>query len=111
MPGVRPHSSRWLVAGLLLAALELHGGPDGAALYEKYCIPCHGPDGRARSPAARKLKVKDLTASRLPDADIARQIANGTKDSGGKERMPSFKSDLAEAQLAALVGYVKSLRK
>ena len=92
-------------------AAGLRAEPDGAALYEHYCIPCHGPDGRARTPAARKLGAKDLTESKLTDAEIAQQIAGGKKDAGGKERMPAFKATLAEPEIAALVGFVKSLRK
>jgi mono/diheme cytochrome c family protein len=111
MAGVRPGSCRWLVAALLLGALDLRAASDGAALYEKYCLPCHGADGRPRTPAAKKLKVKDLTENRLPDADIARQIAHGKKDATGKERMPAFGSDLTDAEIAALVGFVKGLRK
>jgi len=99
------------MTALLLGAMAARADPAGAALYEKNCLPCHGPDGRARTPAARKLRAKDLTESRLPDADIARQIASGKKDAAGKERMPAFRPDLADAEIAALVGFVKSLRK
>ena len=95
----------------MVGAVESHAAPDGAALYEHYCIPCHGPDGRARTPAARKLGAKDLTASKLTDAEIVHQIAEGKKDPGGKERMPAFKATLAEPEIAALVGFVKGLRK
>lgn len=93
------------------SAVSLSAAPDGAALFEQYCIPCHGPDGRARTPAARKLGAKDLTESRLADADIVRQISDGTKDAKGKERMPPFKAKLADPEITALVGFVKSLRK
>ena len=112
MAGLRLSSSRWLAAALLLGAVvAARAAPDGAALYAHYCIPCHGPDGRAHSPAARKLKAKDLAGSRLPDADIAHQIANGKKDAAGKQRMPAFKPELTDAEIAALVGFVKGLRK
>jgi mono/diheme cytochrome c family protein len=100
-----------LVVGLFFGQAIARAEPDGAALFEQYCIPCHGPDGRARTPAARKLGAKDLTESRLADPDIARQIANGTKDTAGKERMPAFKAKIAETEIAALVTFVKSLRK
>jgi mono/diheme cytochrome c family protein len=85
--------------------------PDGAALFEQHCIPCHGPDGRARTPAARKLGAKDLTESRLPDAEITQQIVAGQRDKNGKERMPPFREKLTDPEVTALVGFVKSLRK
>lgn len=111
MTAVRRISIYRCLAGFALGATAVRAAPDGAALFEQYCIPCHGPDGRARTPAARKLGAKDLTQSRLPDADIARQIADGKKDAGGKELMPAFKPKLAEPEIAALVEFVKSLRK
>jgi mono/diheme cytochrome c family protein len=111
MAAVRRVSICRCLALFALGATALLAKPDGAALFEQYCIPCHGPDGRARTPAARKLGAKDLTESRLPDADIAHQIVDGKKDAAGKERMPPFGSKLAEPETAALVGFVKSLRK
>ena len=98
------------VAIALGGARSLLAAPDGAVLFEQYCIPCHGPDGRARTPAARKLGVKDLAESKLTDAEIARQISNGTKDADGKDRMPPFKDKIAAPEIDALVAFVKSLR-
>ena len=111
MVAVRHWLSRPVCAAFALGGTTLHAAPDGAALFEQYCIPCHGADGRARTPAARKLGVKDLTESRLPDVEITRQIADGKKDPGGKERMPPFKPKLADPEIAALVEFVKRLRK
>lgn len=112
MSVIRLLPSCWrLVAGALVAGALHAAEPDGAALYAQYCVPCHGPDGRAHTPVARKLGVKDLTASRLPDAEIAHQIADGKKDAAGKDRMPAFKAKLADPEIAALVGFVKSLRQ
>lgn len=100
-----------LVALCTLGTVAIAAEPDGAALFEQHCIPCHGPDGRARTPAARKLGAKDLTESRLADPEITRQIVGGLKDKSGKERMPSFREKLTDPEVAALVGFVKSLRK
>ena len=111
MVAMRRFSIACCVVASTLGPVALGAEPDGAALFEQYCIPCHGPDGHARTPAARKLGAKDLTASRLTDAEIAHQIAEGKKDAGGKERMPPFKPKLADPEIAALVEFVKSLRK
>ncbi len=100
-----------LAIGCALSAVAAHAAPDGAALFGQYCIPCHGPDGRAGTPAARKLGAKDLAASRLTDAEITHQITDGKKDAAGKDRMPAFKPPLTEPEIAALVEFVKSLRQ
>ena len=102
---------RRLLAACVLATVAWSAEPDGAALFEQHCIPCHGPDGRARTPAARKLGAKDLTESRIPDIEITRQITEGRKDTGGKEKMPPFREKLTDPEIAALVAFVKSLRK
>ena len=80
-------------------------------VYFTLCAPCHGPDGRARTPAARKLGVKDLTQSQLPDADIRRQILEGRRDKFGRQQMPAFESKLTPEQISALIEQVKAFRK
>jgi mono/diheme cytochrome c family protein len=101
-----------IAAGLQMAGLRAaHAAPDGKALFLKNCAPCHGPDGRAQTPIARRLGVKDLTQSQTSDADIARQIREGVKDSKGNSRMPSFQDRFTAEEIESLVQHVKSLRK
>lgn len=83
----------------------------GQDVFEMHCASCHGVDGKAKTPAGKKLRVKDLTQSAAADADIERQIANGTQDAKGNQRMPEFKSKLSPEEIAALVEYVKKLRR
>lgn len=83
----------------------------GAELFGDYCAPCHGLDGKARTPAGRKLGAKDLSQSKLSDAEIEKQITNGTKNERGAERMPPFKEKLTPADISAVVAYVKTFRR
>lgn len=99
----------FLSAIALATPATIHAA-DGSDVFAANCVPCHGPDGKARTPAGRKLHAADLTKSKLADADIEKQIAEGTKDAKGKERMPSFNARLSPAEIAALVAYVKTLR-
>ncbi len=101
---------RLLVFILLSAGTAAHAAP-AAELFGDYCASCHGVDGHARTPAGRKIGAKDLTESKLPDADIVQQITNGKKNERGVEKMPAFKDKLSASDIAALVQYVKSLRK
>ena len=107
---------RWAAVGLVvaggmagrpLAAAE----PDAAALYARHCLSCHGKDGRAQTPVGRKLGVKDLTVSVASDADMERQLREGTRDARGTQRMPPFKDKLTPAEVQALLGHVKGFRK
>lgn len=99
----------------LVGMLGLTGGAvhaaDGAELFITHCAPCHGADGKARTPAGKKLGAKDLSESKLADADIENQILAGTKDPKGNERMPSFKAKLAPDEVAAVVAFVKTFRR
>lgn len=84
---------------------------EGRKLFLKNCAPCHGPDGRARNPAARKLGVKDLTVNTLPEDKIRTQIREGVQSVGNAGKMPAFKDAFSDEQLAALVAEVMQFRK
>jgi mono/diheme cytochrome c family protein len=101
-----------LIALLFVTAgpTSMYAAKSGSELFGEFCTPCHGPDGKARTPAGRKLGAKDLSQSKLTDPEIEKQIANGTKDNRGVDRMPPFKEKLTASDVAALVAYVKSFR-
>jgi mono/diheme cytochrome c family protein len=81
-----------------------------ADLYAQHCAPCHGPDGKSHTPAGRKLRAKDLTATTLSEVQIEAQIRHGTKDSRGIERMPAFDSKLSPAEISAVAAFVRQLK-
>jgi mono/diheme cytochrome c family protein len=101
-----------LVALVVTAAAAFSAEPpkSGAEVFGQFCTPCHGQDGKGRTPAGRKIGAKDLSASKLTDAEIERQIINGTKDTHGVDRMPSFKEKLTPANVSAVAAYVKTFR-
>lgn len=99
------------LAGLIALSLpSTTFAAGGQEVFAANCASCHGLDGKAKTPAGKKLKVKDLTQSTASDADIEKQIVNGTQDAKGNQRMPEFKSKLSPEEIAALVEYVKTLR-
>jgi len=126
MPPV-PSGLRWMafcVVGLLPAAVAVGLAQSGAAapptdiqrLYDTSCGSCHGTDGRGHGPAADALnpKPRDFTrgtykfrstaSGSLPtDDDLYRSIENGLPGTS----MLGFKGILSEAQMRALVVYVK----
>ena len=106
-------SAQWwpcLAAVALLVPSSVNGA-DGQKIYADTCVPCHGEDGRGRTPQGRKIGAKDLGQSKLGEAEIRRQINEGTKDAKGVQKMPPFKDKLSQDQIEALVAYVKTFRR
>jgi mono/diheme cytochrome c family protein len=97
-------------ASAVLAERTAVAAEPGLTLFENYCAPCHGVDGKARTPAGRKLKAKDLAESKLGDEDVRRQIREGWKDPRGTEKMPPFKQKLTTDEIDAIIAYVKTFR-
>ena len=86
------------VVALTFAAPALAAGP--ADTFQQKCAACHGKDGKGQSDMAKKLGVKDLTATKLPAAEIEKVIANG------KGKMTPWKGKLSDAEISGLAKYV-----
>ena len=84
---------------------------NGEGLFAKHCASCHGKDGKAQTPVARKLGVKDLTQSKATDAEIEKQLTEGKKDERGNLKMPPFKDKLSFEEIRSLILFVKIFRK
>lgn len=97
-------------ASFLLTGLDATAA-DGGAIYTKQCAKCHGADGKGDTKVGKKLKVKDLTVEvgKLSDARIAASITEGVME-GDKKRMKPIKG-LSDADIQAVVKFVKSLKK
>ncbi len=74
---------------------------DGAAIYRHVCQGCHMPDGRGAVGAAAYPAL--ARNSKLADADYPiTMVLNGHGD------MPWFSAMLNDAQIAAVVSYIRS---
>lgn len=95
------------LVALTVVGPNLHGSPaaDGAALYKKHCVMCHGADGKG----FKVLKTPDMTSAQwqasVKDADIANVTKNGKKGT----TMPAFKDKLSDDDVKALVAHIRSL--
>ena len=79
---------------------------DGAALWAQHCASCHGKDGSGNTAMGKKLGVKDYTKEQgFSDAEATNVIKNG------KGKMKAYKGKLSDADVKALVAYVRSLKK
>jgi mono/diheme cytochrome c family protein len=99
-----------IAVAAVLAERSVYAAETGLTLFENHCAPCHGVDGKARTPAGKKLGAKDLSESKLGDEEIKKQIREGAKDPRGAEKMPSFKQKVTSEEIEAIVAYVKTFR-
>ncbi len=112
----RPH---WALLGLLLlldvvrppASAAPAGTGTPAPIYLKNCGPCHGADGRARTPAGRKAGAHDLRESKATPDEIRKSIKEGRTDKSGAAKMPAFGDKISDAEIEVLIQTVLAFRK
>ena len=84
------------------------GGSDGAAIYQAKCAMCHGPDGAGQTPMGKNLKLRPLGSAdvqKQTDAELVKWITDG------KGKMPAYKGKLTPADIDAVVGFIRTLKK
>ena len=96
-----------LAASVFLASLVL-ADDKSLATYRQKCAACHGPDGKAQTPAAKSLGVRSFAGpevAKMSDADLTGAIDKG------KGKMPSYGKSMKPEEIKAMVAYVRSLSK
>ena len=82
-----------------------------AQVYRRYCVSCHGTDGKAKTSKGKYSHARDLTEAQwqadVSDERIFNSIMNGRNVRGN---MPAFHDKLNEAEINALMTYVRSLK-
>lgn len=108
--------AKHLVGITAVAALIAAGSALAASAsdnWENHCTRCHGADGKGQTKVGKKLQVRDMTTaeykSKLDDAKALTSLKEGIKKDG-KEIKKSFASDLSDAEIKELVGYVRNLK-
>jgi len=95
-----------VILAVVFASSGAAFGADAAALWGQHCASCHGKDGSGNTMMGKKLGVKDYTKEQgFSDAEAANVIKNG------KGKMKAYKDKLSDADVKALVAYVRSLKK
>lgn len=113
---------RLLTAGLAMtfagaAAAEAPGSALGQRLFETTCASCHGARGKpdASSPVVQALETEPadlsdpLFNSREPALDWELVVKHGGHALGLSPQMPAWGSSFTDAEISALVAYVKTL--
>ncbi len=89
-------------------------GAEAKALYEKHCAKCHGMDGKGKTKMGRQSGVKDYTDSKvqaeMKDDAALKTIKEGITEKG-KERMKPYGNELSEADMKALIAYMRAFKK
>jgi mono/diheme cytochrome c family protein len=78
----------------------------GEAIYKAKCTPCHAADGSGNNVMGKKLNIRDLRSpevQKMSDADLTGIISKG------KDKMPAYEKTLKPADIAGLVGYIRSI--
>lgn len=82
---------------------------DGAALYSKHCVKCHGKEGRANTLRGWFTSAQDLTdrtwQAETLDADIIDALEQGPRS------MPSYANKFSVVEQNALVKTVRGLQR
>jgi mono/diheme cytochrome c family protein len=97
------------------AGVALASEPSGTVIiYLDKCARCHGDTGSGETPLGKKLHCKDYSSKQaqalFSDDDALLLIREG-KQVNGKHTMPGYKDELAEADMGALLGYLRSLAR
>ena len=95
-----------VILAFLIASSGAAFGADAGTLWAQHCASCHGKDGSGSTAMGKKLGVKDYTKEQgFSDAEAANVIKSG------KGKMKAYKDKLSDADVKALVAYVRSLKK
>lgn len=76
----------------------------GKKLYEKYCLACHGPQGRGDGATQFDPSVADLTSSDVlakPDSRLLKSIHEGRPNTA----MDAWKSKLSDEAIRDVLAY------
>ena len=110
---MRLSSILFLVGFFAIVAVKANNNTVRTApqLYRKYCVSCHGSDGRAKTSKGKFSHARDLTEAQwqeeVSDARIFNSIMNGRNVRGN---MPAFSNKLCEKEVDSLVNFVRQLR-
>lgn len=107
----------WLVPTIAAASSTAPDLETGRRLFSESCAGCHGPGGRPdpASPVVQALGIEpaDLTDplfnSREPAIDWELVVKHGGRAFGLSEKMPAWGSSFTDAEIAAIVAYIKTL--
>lgn len=97
-----------MVALLATAVAVPMFAQSGESTFKAKCAMCHGADGLASSSMSKMLKVPSVKSPDFRKLTASEMVADTTN---GKNKMPSYKGKLSEAQIREVVAYMRTLEK
>jgi mono/diheme cytochrome c family protein len=104
----------YLIALLMVVCLPAFASSNQRPVsqtYRRYCISCHGSDGKAKTSKGRFSHARDLTDAQwqddVSDERLFNSIMNGRNVRGN---MPAFADKLKENDVNSLVGFVRGMK-
>ena len=80
-------------------------------VYRRYCVSCHGSDGRAQGSKGKFSHARDLTDAKwqdeVTDERIFNSIMNGRNARGN---MPAFSNKISQKEAESLVNFVRRFK-
>ncbi len=95
--------------------VKLGDAAKGKAIYDTYCVTCHGPGGKGDGPAAASLPKKPADHSDgnymnpLSNEELHKAITEGGAAIGKSNAMPPWGGTLSHDQVNDAMAYVRSL--
>jgi mono/diheme cytochrome c family protein len=103
-----------LLIATIVSSAGIAAGADASATWNANCASCHGKDGSGATMMGKKLNTKDYRDAKVQaafsDAEAERAIKEGVK-TNGNETMKPFGGKLSDAEIKALVAYIRSFKK
>ena len=100
-----------LVTVSWLAYANANTAHPASQLYRRFCVSCHGNDGKAKTSKGKFSHARDLSDRQwqddVSDERIFNSIVNG-RNVGGN--MPPFSNKLNEKEVNSLVDFVRQLK-
>lgn len=97
----------------LLAAGPSTRGAEALENWNKICTKCHGKDGKGNTKMGKKLGIVDHTDPKVQatytDEQMFNALKEGIKGKKGEVKMKSYKDQLTNEEIKALVAYVRTL--
>src|SRR5207247_2663503 len=97
--------------------LVAHADPKTERTWKAKCGSCHGADGKGDTAQGKKMDIADMSKadwqSKFSDGQLKKAIEDGLKrDKGGKKQsMEAYGKKLKGDEIAALVTFIRSLKK